>query len=279
MLSWLSWTPLVLLLPYVLTIWCNGVDIALKNHIPDVENCIPILLFSQIPEGYEEETLKAQAVITRTNLYRKTQKKEVSQVLKGLKEEWEAAGRESRAVLNFLTDHGKIYETASEETAGQVLTYEHELPLVPYHESSAGKTRSGAEVFHDDAYAYLTSVASEADTKGPDYNKTIYLSKRLLPAGLEILDVDSGGYVTLLKADKKLLEGEAFRLGMLLPSSNFTLEELDEEYRFVCKGSGHGLGFSQYGGNALAMKGGDYVEILKKYFPLLQIETVKQKPM
>ena len=273
-LSWLSWTPFFLLVPYLMTIWCNGVDIALDNHVPDVENCIPLLLFSQIPDTYEKETLKAQAVIARTNLYKKIEKKDALQVFQELEREWEKADIGPGTILAFLLDHGKNYEAAAEETEGQVLTYEYELPLIPYHEMSGGRTRDGAETFHDDAYAYLASVVSEADTKNPEFTKIIYLSKRMLPADLKIRDVDPNGYVTLLEADGKLLEGEAFRLGMMLPSANFTLEELKDEYRFVCKGSGHGVGFSQYGGNVLAKKGADHIEILKKYFPLLEVKTM-----
>ena len=41
--------------------------------------------------------------------------------------------------------------------------------------------------------------------------------------------------------------------------------------RFLCKGKGHGLGFSQYGGNKLAKEGKNWKEILNTYFPLMDI--------
>ena len=295
-LNWMSWLPLFLLGPYLVTILCNGVDPVLKNHLPDVEDCVPVLLTAQIPDSYELETLKAQAVIARTNLYRKIQKDEADQILRGLSEEWRKAGFSRETLLTVLPDKWKRYEQAAEETSGQVLTYlssgggteqdalnpvpeervladqtldDPELPLVPYHEMSGGRTRSGAEVFHDEAYSYL--VESEGVRKSPDLTKTIYLSKKLLPADLQIRDVDSTGYVLLLQADGRLLEGEAFRLGLLLPSADFSLKETEEEYCFTCRGRGHGLGFSQYGGNTMANDGAGYEEILKVYFPSLQL--------
>ena len=40
------------------------------------------------------------------------------------------------------------------------LRYEGKVRLTPWHKRSAGKTRSGEEVFHDEAYTYLKSADS-----------------------------------------------------------------------------------------------------------------------
>ena len=60
---------------------------------------------------------------------------------------------------------------------------------------------------------------------------------------------------------------EEFRQLLELPSSNFTMQAADGKIRFLCKGQGHGLGLSQYGGNVLAKEGKSYKEILRYYFP------------
>lgn len=46
--------------------------------------------------------------------------------------------------------------------------------------------------------------------------------------------------------------------------------------RFLCKGKGHGLGFSQYGGNEMAKKGSSWEEILETYFPEMEVEAVME---
>ena len=62
-------------LPYVITILINGSEMALLNRNADPEIILPIILKEQISSDYEEETLKAQAVIARSNLFRKLKNK------------------------------------------------------------------------------------------------------------------------------------------------------------------------------------------------------------
>lgn len=62
-------------------------------------------------------------------------------------------------------------------------------------------------------------------------------------------------------------------LGMGLPSSNFSIQKTGSKVRFLCRGKGHGLGFSQYGGNELAKDGSLWEEILEEYFPEMEIST------
>ena len=67
------------------------------------------------------------------------------------------------------------------------------------------------------------------------------------------------------------LSGENFRKLLELPSACFSMQELDGNLRFLCKGAGHGLGMSQYGANVLAEQGKSCTEILKYYFPRCDI--------
>ena len=42
---------------------------------------------------------------------------------------------------------------------------------------------------------------------------------------------------------------------------NFSLQKINNQYQIICRGIGHGVGFSQYGGNALAERGRDWKEM------------------
>ena len=75
------------------------------------------------------------------------------------------------------------------------------------------------------------------------------------------------------ESDNWALEGTAFASGMGIASPAFSMQKLDDRMRFLSKGKGHGLGFSQYGGDALAKEGKTWQEILHIYFPLMEIET------
>lgn len=254
------------LLPYLSVSVINGSERILLNYRPDSEVYLTAVLSCQISPDYELQTVEAQAVIARSNLFRKFAEEEnrldvLREMGKSIKNQWKW----------WISD--EIYEDAVENTEGKVLLVDGKLDLVPYHEISGGTTRDGETVFGSSEYQYLKSVDSSADKNSPDYFSSTYISERQLPKELEIKERDSAGYVLSLQADDKILEGEMFALGMGLPSSNFSIQKTGSKVRFLCRGKGHGLGFSQYGGNELAKTGSSWKEILEEYFPEMDIST------
>ena len=254
------------LLPYLSVSVINGSERRLLNYRPDSEVYLTAVLSCQISPDYELQTVEAQAVIARSNLFRKFAEEEnrldvLREMGKSIKNQWKW----------WISD--EIYEDAVENTEGKVLLVDGKLDLVPYHEISGGTTRDGETVFGSSEYQYLKSVDSSADKNSPDYFSSTYISERQLPKELEIKERDSAGYVLSLQADDKILEGEMFALGMGLPSSNFSIQKTGSKVRFLCRGKGHGLGFSQYGGNELAKDGSLWEEILEEYFPEMEIST------
>ena len=254
------------LLPYLSVSVINGSERILLNYRPDPEVYLTAVLSCQISPDYELQTVEAQAVIARSNLFRKFAEEEnrldvLREMGKSIKNQWKW----------WISD--EIYEDAVENTEGKVLLVDGKLDLVPYHEISGGTTRDGETVFGSSEYQYLKSVDSSADKDSPDYFSSTYISERQLPKELEIKERDSAGYVLSLQADDKILEGEMFALGMGLPSSNFSIQKTGSKVRFLCRGKGHGLGFSQYGGNELAKDGSLWEEILEEYFPEMEIST------
>lgn len=258
--------PFILLLPYVCTIVLNGADKALLLHSPEVEELVPLVLVAQLKGDYEDEAVKAQAVIARSEVYRR---------LEAGENEGEICGKIGFGKLLGMADKLQQYSVAAEATAGQVLTYNGELKLVPYHEVSNGKTRDGEEVFHSGEYAYLKSVDSSQDKESPDYVNSTYVAASQLPVKLVIKKRDSAGYITALTADESWIEGETFRQGMHLASADFSVQKMGKMVRFLCKGKGHGLGFSQYGGNEMAKEGCRWEEILEAYFPEMEVTEVE----
>lgn len=254
------------LLPYLSVSVINGSERILLNYRTDSEVYLTAVLSCQISPDYELQTVEAQAVIARSNLFRKFAEEEnrldvLREMGKSIKNQWKW----------WISD--EIYEDAVENTEGKVLLVDGKLDLVPYHEISGGTTRDGETVFGSSEYQYLKSVDSSADKNSPDYFSSTYISERQLPKELEIKERDSAGYVLSLQADDKILEGEMFALGMGLPSSNFSIQKTGSKVRFLCRGKGHGLGFSQYGGNELAKDGSLWEEILEEYFPEMEIST------
>ena len=265
--SWVTKIFLLLTLPYLVTVFVNGPEAVSVNKTTDMENILPIILRGQISPEHQIETIEAQAVIARSNFMRKIQ-------------EQKDTGSILREISNNVKQNGRVwkipevcYETAVKNTQGQILTVDGELKLVPYHEISAGETRDGEAAFHDPQYAYLKSVDSSADKDATEYLNSTYVSEQQLPKNLTISLRDKSGYVQSLMADENILEGTAFASGMGIASPAFSMQKLDDRMRFLSKGKGHGLGFSQYGGDVLAKEGKTWQEILHIYFPLMEIET------
>lgn len=270
-LYWATWLSVFLLLPYLVTCMINGAETALVNRGFDVENCVSLLVSMQIPENYEEEAVRAQAVIARTNLYYELDEKDWLEVFHEMKEDyWGNQSDFVDKVSKFLSYPHKMYQKAALDTKNVVLTYEDEVEMVPYHPCSAGMTRDGEEVFRSSEYSYLESVDSGFDKESEDYICVTYFSEEQLSGEVEVQERDQAGYVLSLNIGGSVLEGESFRKGMNLPSSNFSLQKVGEKYQVICRGVGHGVGFSQYGGNALAETGKNWEEILEIYFPKME---------
>ena len=259
------------LIPYLMVILMNGLDTALLNRTFNVEMLLPVIVASEMGSEYELEAVKAQTIIARSEFYRKLQeKKNLSSVLTQIREETEfREGEILQALIENLN-----YEKAVTETESEVLAVDGKLQLTPYHELSAGRTRDGAEVLHSEEYAYLKSVESDMDKGSEDFLNSVYINQSVLPERLVIKSRDSAGYVTEILADGDILEGESFRKGMGLSSANFTIQKIGKEICFLCKGRGHGLGFSQYGGNEMAKEKKSAEEILEFYFPEMELVDI-----
>ena len=258
-------------IPYIITIIFNGMNTALVSNKFDLEMVMPILVAGQIRENYELETIKAQTIIARSNFCHTIKEQDnlgvaLGQIKKEVNEE-----------IIYRVLKCRKYEKAVEETAGEIFTCENKLKQVPYHEISAGQTRDGEEVFHSEEGNYLKSVHSDVDKESKDFLNSVYINKNILPKELKIKARDSAGYVTEILADGKVLEGESFRKGMGLTSANFTMQEIGDQIRFLCKGRGHGMGLSQYGADNMARNGGLSEDILKYYFPEMKIQQIDHK--
>ena len=242
----------LLLLPYLITILINGYDMAVLNQKADSETVLPVILALQISSDYEPETIKAQAVIARSNLYRKI----------GEKESINRNGDQNKKERDARSE--KFFETCRE--------LRDELPSCWSVWEKADKVyEDGETAFHNEEYAYLKAVDSNSDKTAPGYLNSTYIAKQQLPVELRIVEREDSGYVVSLMADENILEAESFVTGMGIASSDFSMQKTGEQVRFLSKGKGHGLGFSQYGGNKLAKEGKNWKEILNTYFPLMDI--------
>ncbi len=207
---------------------------------------------TQIPLDYELEALKAQMIITRTNLYRMIKEKEVWDGDYLTLAELETAGVADK----FLK--------AQRETKGKILTWNGEPIMASFHALSAGYTRDGYETFQSGEYGYLVSKVCPSDKKAEAYESTIQIDSSW--ADMEIIKRDSSGYVRQLQVGESIMSGEEFRNLLGLPSANFEIEVRADGVFLTTYGVGHGLGMSQYTAQQMALSGKNYKEILTYFF-------------
>lgn len=258
-----------IVLPYLMILFINGQEYCLEVKDADIQGCLMWSLMEQIPEGYGEEAAKVQAVIARTNLYRDFS--EGKSLSARAKEILEQGNQRDIYFLDIKTSRN--LDKILKKTDNNVLLWADRICRVPYHYCSSGRTRDGQEVFHSSEYAYLQSVDSSQDRENTGYLSEVYLDKEQFPVNMEVLQRDSSGCVTEISVDGEIYSGEEFQNDIDLVSPNFSIQNMESDIRILCKGQGHGLGYSQYGGERLAEEGKTYKQILKYYFPAMTVRS------
>lgn len=246
-------------------------------------------VMAEMPAVYEPEALKAQAVAAYTYALRreKLEKEAPTAELMGA-----FISNDSTKYQAFFTpEQGKAFygtaydeylekiENAVDAVHNEALFYENEPIAAAFHSISCGKTEDSSEVW-DAAFPYLISVESEWDKDAPTfYSEEAFTADELKAAfpdaefgeksTISVDSLTSGGYAKRVTVGEKTYSGQEVRAALGLRSAAFTVSynEADGKYTFSVKGSGHGVGMSQFGANCLAKEGKTYREILEHYYP------------
>ncbi|MCE2390467.1 MAG: SpoIID/LytB domain-containing protein [Proteobacteria bacterium] len=237
---------------------------------PYVERSVEAEVYASWPD----ETLKAQAVISRTYALYERGRNAASphdveaSVLSQVYAESEVSSR---------------VRSASRATRGQYLSYEGAPILAAFHASSGGRTASAEEVWGLNL-PYLRMVASPDDA-APDYFwsyeiELADLLDALREAGyaaaaergepVRIESRSESGRVAWIEIGEVRLSGHELRQvlgGRARRSARFEVRRSGTGVRFLGSGAGHGVGLCQWGARELALQGRTYAEILAHYYP------------
>jgi stage II sporulation protein D len=243
------------LLPYIITLFINGKKVGEeKKDGPNAllkAHCIRVLS-QEVSSDYEEEMIKAQAIIVRTTIYKEVEEKG-SSILQE-----EGFGDISDLEDSWYHKLEKIWD----KTEGQVLMYEDSLAYVPFHQVSNGKTRLGSEVLGSEDYPYLQVKECPMDVEAAGQMRSCFIDV----VGANVSKTDSAGYALEVTIGEEVVSAEHFRNTYGLASSCFDLQAFSENTRVITRGIGHGLGFSQYTANEMAKQGKTYQEMLQFFF-------------
>jgi len=255
--------------------------IMVVNEI-DVEDYLMGVLYHEMAHYWPVEALKAQAIAARTYaIYQKVISKKryydvtsdvYSQVYGGRRSEtW----RTSR-VIN--------------QTRRLVMLYNGKLFPAYYHATCGGRTTDAVNLWGIDIEPLKGRECGFCNFS-PHFRwkKELALdtiSERLREAGYDIKDIvsidiikrDESGRILELELKGKdgsiRLDGNRFRLIIgpnLIKSTNFEIDFRSRFVTFYGKGWGHGVGMCQWGAYGMARKGYKAEEILKYYYPGVEI--------
>lgn len=275
---------IIVLLPYVITVFVNGPGIMASAGVDDTcvkvktesgevempieEYCIGVLA-REIPVDYEEEALKAQAVLVRTGIYSKIGENGSDSALE--EEFWTKEQMEDAwGISGYLKNYNRLKDIW-QKTEGQVVTYKEKPAKTPFFRLSNGSTRDGKEALGED-YPYIKITECPLDIEAVEQMQTVTIDDM----DAEVKSCDTAGYVLSVRVGNETVSGEEFRKTYQLPSSSFTLQKYDGKLRITTRGVGHGVGMSQYTANEMAKKGAGEKEILEYFFPGTEVKEVTQ---
>lgn len=252
----------------------------------DIESYVQGVLAGEMRNDWPMEALKAQAILARTF------------VLKFISEK---NSRYEGADISTDITEAQAYDAASvnerikqavEETRGQVLSHEGELPYAWFHAHAGGKTelsKAGLE-FKGEEPGYTQIVESPDSDKAPTSVKNwtaVFTKDELVKAArqagvsvrsadkVEIGERSASGRALQIVIDDQPISAPALRLqldGKKLKSTLIKdVSVSGDEVTFTGSGYGHGVGMSQWGAYAMAEEGKNAEQIIAHYFKNVEI--------
>ena len=223
----------------------------------------------------EEETIKCQAVILRTDLIRKmsrSKKIKMESIPYQLYKDEQYKSKLGDRAYEIMDQKRK---KAVKETIGKVITYKGALIEPYFHAVSVGMTLDANEWFGK-KIPYLRQKESLSDIESKDYMSIKTISYQRMQIILEEHMKKKNYHTTITKKSENfngnkrmdmsnrsrsyqyIISGEDFARWLQLASNNFYFEQYKGNLRIICLGKGNGLGLSQYGADQMAKQGKTY---------------------
>lgn len=252
-----------------------------------LEEYIVNVVLAEMPVSFDLEALKAQAVVARTytNYRMKKPKHEDAAVCTD-----HTCCQAYISIDDYLryggTQQGvEKVNHAVMDTNGEVLTFQGSLIEATYFSCSGGRTEDAVAVWGTQV-PYLQSVESPNEENATHYMDTISMTAtdfceklnirhddREIPTIGEITYTQGGG-VAKIQISGKTYSGTKIRSLLGLYSTSFVITVVGDQVIITTKGFGHRVGMSQYGADAMAVRGADYKQILSHYYRGIELQMM-----
>jgi stage II sporulation protein D len=248
----------------------------------NIEDYLLSVVPSEMPSGWPQEALRAQAVAARTYAY--------ANLGKHGKDGFDVRDTTDDQVYSGVKAESNSSNQAVASTRNVVMTFEGKAICAYFHSASGGTTESAENVWGKEL-PYLKAVP-DYDNRSPHALWTKNFSVDQLETSLapnlgQLLSVvvlyrtssQRANQVLLVGSQgSELTSGEAIRRALKLPSTNFNVNPVSDGYSFEGHGFGHGLGLSQWGARSLAEQGYNAAQILTYYYRNIALERFADVP-
>ena len=250
---------------------------------------------AEMPASFEEEALKAQAVVARTyTLYKivnndgKHGEADICDDSTCCQAWISKENRFARWEENEQEENWKKIVNAVNSTQGKIITYQGKPINAFFHSNSGGETEAPIEVWGGSGYPYLQSVSTAGEDAYSQYSSEAEFTEEEFVEKIkevhsdfeinwkednciEVTEYTEGNRVKTIKIGNLELSGVEVRTIFGLRSANFKVTREGGKIKFEVTGYGHGVGMSQTGADSLAKEGKNYEDIIHHFYTDVEI--------
>ena len=250
---------------------------------------------AEMPASFEEEALKAQAVVARTyTLYKivnndgKHGEADICDDSTCCQAWISKENRFARWEESEQEENWKKIVNAVNSTQGKIITYQGKPINAFFHSNSGGETEAPIEVWGGSGYPYLQSVSTAGEDAYSQYSSEAEFTEEEFVEKIkevhsdfeinwkednciEVTEYTEGNRVKTIKIGNLELSGVEVRTIFGLRSANFKVTREGGKIKFEVTGYGHGVGMSQTGADSLAKQGKNYEDIIHHFYTDVEI--------
>lgn len=250
---------------------------------------------AEMPAQYNEEALKAQAVVARTytiyTIMHNNNKHENADICDNSSccQAWISKDdRLSKWEDDKREEYLKKIEDAVDSTNGKIITYNGEVIDAFFHSNSGGTTETPVNVWGGTNYPYLQSVETSGEDGYKQYSSELTISKEKFKEKIkakhpelkidfnddkciEIKEYTESNRVKTIKVGNINISGVEIRTLLGLKSTKFDVSMDKDNITFKVIGYGHGVGMSQTGADSMAKQGSNYEDIIHHFYTNVEI--------
>lgn len=253
---------------------------------------------AEMPASFEEEALKAQAVVARTfTLYKivhNSKKHENADICDDSTccQAWiSKEDRLARWDDSKKDEYWNKIVKAVNTTQGKMITYNGEPINAFFHANSGGTTEPPVNVWGGSGYPYLQAVTTAGEDAYSQYASNVTVTQKqfeetILKAHkdfkidfskkdcIQVKEYTEGNRVKTIQVGNLSLSGVEMRTLFGLRSANFKITMEKQNIKFEVTGYGHGVGMSQTGADSLAKQGKTYEEIIHHFYTGVEVKDI-----